>query len=238
MENSSAGYRGKFVRVKTAKNRSNASSRWLQRHLNDQYVIKARQDGYRSRAAYKLLEIHNKFHIFKKGYNVVDLGAAPGGWSQIAVNLIGSDKADATCKVVALDLLPMDPMAGAITLQQDFFLPEAQSRILEVLGGTLADVVMSDMAANTIGHSKTDHLRIMALCESSFDFALTILKPGGHFIAKIFRGGAEGSLLNIAKQKFKTVKHFKPDSSRKESSEFYLIALDRKADTDLYAISR
>jgi 23S rRNA (uridine2552-2'-O)-methyltransferase len=224
----SSGYRGKFVRVKTAKNRSNSSSRWLQRHLNDQYVFKARQDGYRSRAAYKLLEINDKFHIFKKGDNVVDLGAAPGGWSQVAIKLIESAKIGANNKLVALDILPMDPMAGAVTLEQDFFLPEAQDKIINELGGKLADIVMSDMAANTIGHSKTDHLRIMALCESSFDFALSILKPGGHFIAKIFRGGAESSLLNVAKQNFKIVKHFKPESSRKESSEFYLIALDKK----------
>jgi len=186
----SSGYRGKFTKVKTAKGRKKSSTLWLMRQLNDPYVAKSKLDGYRSRAAYKLLEINEKFRVLSPGMNVVDLGAAPGGWSQVAAKII--------------------PL------------------IINNLDNQLADVVLSDMAANTTGHSATDHLRIIDLCENAFQFAITILKPGGHFIAKIFRGGAENDLLNNIKQNFTTVKHFKPDSSRKTSSEFYLIALKKK----------
>ncbi|GAB4168561.1 MAG: RlmE family RNA methyltransferase [Rickettsiaceae bacterium] len=225
---SSTGYRGKFVKVKTAKRRKTSSTRWLERQLNDQYVARSKIDGYKSRAAYKLIEINDKFHILKPGINVIDLGAAPGGWSQVAAKLINSDSANAKNKLVAIDLLPIENIPGVISLQKDFYDPDAKAMIMSAFDGNLVDVVMSDMAANTTGHSQTDHLRIMALCENSLEFALKVLKPGGHFIAKIFRGGAESELLNIVKQNFVTVKHFKPDSSRKESSEFYLIAIGRK----------
>ncbi|PCJ29566.1 MAG: 23S rRNA methyltransferase [Rickettsiales bacterium] len=224
----SSGYRGKFTRVKTAKRRKPSSTRWLKRQLNDPYVAKAQLDGYRSRAAYKLIEINEKFNILKAGANVVDLGAAPGGWSQVAAKIIRSDAASAKNKLIAIDLLPIGNIAGVISFEKDFFEDGAKEMITDALDGRLADIVLSDMASNTTGHSPTDHLRIMDLCENALVFALTILKPGGHFIAKIFRGGAEGDFLSMVKQNFKKVKHFKPDSSRKESSEFYLIALERK----------
>lgn len=224
----SSGYRNKFVGVKTAKGRKGSSTRWLARQLNDPYVAKSKLDGYRCRAAYKLLEIHEKFGILNTGANIIDLGGAPGGWSQVAANLSGANKAGAKNKLIAIDLLKIDPLPGVICLQQDFFAPEAKALIMEHLKGELADVVLSDMAANTTGHRATDHLRIMDLCENAFHFAMTIMKPGGHFVAKIFRGGTETELLNIIKQQFETVKHFKPNSSRRESSEFYLIAMNRK----------
>lgn len=224
----STGYRSTFTRVKTAKGRKKSSSRWLARQLNDPYVAKAKLDGYRSRAAYKLVEITEKFKILAPGINVVDLGAAPGGWSQVAAKIIKSDNPRAKNKLIAIDLLDIESLSGVICLQKDFFEDDAKDMIINHLNGELADVVLSDMAANTIGHSATDHIRIVALCEDAFHFAMKILKPGGHFIAKIFRGGAEGELLNEIKQNFTTVKHFKPKSSRKESSEFYLIALGRK----------
>ena len=224
----SSGYRGKFTKVKTAKGRKKSSTRWLMRQLNDPYVAKAKLDGYRSRAAYKLLEINEKFKILPPGMNVVDLGAAPGGWSQVAAKIIQSDNANAKNKLIAIDLLPIEPIAGVTTLQKDFFADDTQSLITSHLNNQLADVVLSDMAANTIGHSATDHLRIIDLCENAFRFAMTILKPGGHFVTKIFRGGTEGDLLTEVKQNFTSVKHFKPNSSRKGSSEFYLIALGKK----------
>lgn len=224
----STGYRGKFTRVKTAKKRKSSSTRWLMRQLNDPYVAKSKLDGYRSRAAYKLIEINDKFRILSQGINVVDLGAAPGGWSQVAAKIIKSDSAKAKNKLIAIDLLPVEPLPGVTMLQKDFFEDDAKELIIEHLGGQLADVVLSDMAANTTGHSATDHIRIIDLCENAFHFALQILKPGGHFVAKIFRGGTEGELLAEVKKNFTTVKHFKPNSSRKESSEFYLIALGKK----------
>lgn len=222
------GFRGQFVRVKTAKRRATSSTRWLKRQLNDQYVLRARIDGYKSRAAYKIIEINDKFNLFKPGYNVVDLGAAPGGWSQVAAEIVKSDIKEAKNKIIAIDLLPIDNIAGVKSFQLDFYDKDTQNIVTEQLEGSRADIVMSDMAANTTGHSATDHLRIIALCEEALDFALKILKPGGHFVAKIFRGGAEGELLQRVKQNFKIVKHFKPNSSRKESSEFYLIAIDRQ----------
>jgi len=224
----SSGYRGKFTRVKTAKKRKPSSTRWLSRQLNDHYVAKSKIDGYRSRAAYKIIEINEKFQLFRPGMNVVDLGAAPGGWSQVVAKIIKSSTEKNKNKLVAIDLLPIDPISGAIFLQKNFFDQDAKEMIIESLDGNLADVVLSDMAANTTGNKPTDHLRIIDLCENALLFALTILKPGGSFVAKIFRGGAEGELLKLVKQNFKIVKHFKPESSRKESSEFYLIALDRK----------
>jgi 23S rRNA (uridine2552-2'-O)-methyltransferase len=224
----STGYRGKFTRVKTAKRRKTSSTNWLRRQLNDPFVAKSKIDGYKSRAAYKLIEINDKFHILNPGANVIDLGAAPGGWSQVAAKIINSDFASAKNKLIAIDLLPMEPIAGVTSFEKNFFDNDTKELIIDTLNGQLADVVLSDMAANTIGHSKTDHLRILDLCENALIFGLTILKPGGAFVAKIFRGGAENDLLTLAKQNFKIVKHFKPKSSRKESSEFYLIALEKK----------
>ena len=225
---SSSGYRGKFTEVKTAKRRKTSSTRWLKRQLNDPFVAKSKLDGYRSRAAYKLIEINDKFQILKPGTNVVDLGAAPGGWSQVAAKIIKSDSERTKNKLIAIDLLPIEGIGGVISFEKDFYEDDAKDLIIDSLDGQLVDVVLSDMAANSTGHSQTDHLRIMDLCENALIFALKILKPGGHFVAKIFRGGAEGDLLDLVKQNFKKVKHFKPESSRKESSEFYLVALERK----------
>ena len=225
---SSSGYRGKFTEVKTAKRRKTSSTRWLKRQLNDPFVAKSKLDGYRSRAAYKLIEINDKFQILKPGANVVDLGVAPGGWSQVAAKIIKSDSEKAKNKLIAIDLLPIEGIGGVTSFEKDFYEDDAKDLIIDSLDGQYVDVVLSDMAANTTGHSQTDHLRIMDLCENALIFALKILKPGGHFVAKIFRGGAEGDLLDLVKQNFKKVKHFKPESSRKESSEFYLVALERK----------
>jgi len=225
---SSTGYRGKFTEVKTAKKRKNSSTRWLKRQLNDPYVARSKLDGYKSRAAYKLIEINDKFHILRPGDNIIDLGAAPGGWSQVAAKIIKSDSLSSKNKLIAIDLLPIENIAGVTSFEKDFFEEDTKELIVNSLDGQLADAVLSDMAGNTIGHSSTDHLRIMNLCENALAFALTILKPGGHFVAKIFRGGAESDLLSVVKQNFKKVKHFKPESSRKESSEFYLIALEKK----------
>jgi len=224
---SNTGFRNKFVRLKTGKRRKTSSNTWLRRQLNDPFVGMAKLDGYRSRAAYKLIEINEKFKLFKPGMKLVDLGAAPGGWSQIAAKLVKADEKNGS-RIVAIDLLEMEEISGVTFFQKNFFDADAASLIKDALKGN-ADVVMSDMAANTTGHPATDHLRIMDLCEGALNFALTIIKPGGHFIAKIFRGGLENHILNIVKQNFSVVKHFKPASSRKESTEFYLVAMNRKA---------
>ncbi len=224
----SSGYRSKFTKVKTAKRKKISSTRWLKRQLNDPFVAKSKLDGYKSRAAYKLIEINNKFNLLKPGINVVDLGAAPGGWSQVATKIIESDSYSAKNKLIAIDLLPVEGIAGVTSFEKDFYEEDTKKLIIQTLDERLADVVLSDMAINTIGHSQTDHLRILNLCENALMFALTILKPGGHFVAKIFRGGAEFKLLTLMKQNFQHVKYFKPKSSRKESSEFYLIALKKK----------
>lgn len=204
-------------KIKTAKGRKISSIRWLERQLNDPYVAKAKKEGYRSRAAYKLLEIDEKVHALKKGQVVVDLGAAPGGWCQVAVQK--------GCKhVVAIDLLEMDPIPDVTFFQMDFMADEAPETLIGALGGERADVVMSDMAHNTIGHAQTDHLKIVALVEAAYEFAVEILAPNGTFIAKVFQGGTEGELLARMKREFKTVKHIKPPASRKESPETYVIA--------------
>lgn len=222
------GFRGKFVAVKTAKRRKTSSNQWLARQLNDPYVLKSKIDGYRSRAAYKLLEIHDKFHLLKPGMKVIDLGAAPGGWSQVAARLTKSDQQnEKNSEIIAVDLLEIEPIVGVQSIQKDFYSADAEGIITAMINGK-ADVVMSDMAANTTGHASTDHIRTLDLCEHALDFALKILKPGGHFVTKIFRGGAENSVLNRVKLNFHTVKHFKPASSRKESVEVYLVALNRK----------
>lgn len=211
--------------IKTAKRRKVSSTRWLERQLNDPYVALAKQNGYRSRASFKILEIDEKFKIFKKGFKVLDLGSAPGGWSQVVSKKVGKDN------VLAVDILDMAHIDGVKFIQQDFLAPEADSRIMDEIGGEKYDVVMSDMAANTTGDKSIDHLRTSALVEQAFNFALKVLKSGGVFVAKVFQGGTEPELFKIMKQKFKSVKHFKPDSSRKESVEMYVIAQGYKEDS-------
>lgn len=206
------------TRVRTAKGRKVSSTRWLQRQLNDPYVAEAKKLGFRSRAAFKLMEMDDRYGFLKAGGRVVDLGAAPGGWSQVAIERTGP-----AGHVVALDINAMEPLAGAHVLQADFLDPAAPGRIVEALGGP-ADVVLSDMAAPTTGHPPTDHLRIMALLEVALDFAASVLTPGGAFVAKVFQGGSERELLARMKRDFATVRHSKPPASRKESPELYVVA--------------
>lgn len=210
--------RGKHVRVKTARGRKTSSTRWLQRQLNDPYVREAQRLGYRSRAAFKLSELDDKFDFLAKGARVVDLGAAPGGWSQVAAERIGENG-----RVVALDLSPIEPLAGVHILEGDFY-DDGVLAELEAAIGPAADVVLSDMAAPATGHANTDHLRIMALAEAAYDFARPRLSEGGCFVAKVFQGGTERELLELLKRDFAKVAHAKPDSSRKESAEMYLVA--------------
>lgn len=208
--------------VKTAKKRSSSSTQWLNRQLNDPYVAMAKQAGYRARSAFKLIELNDKFHFLKAGKRVVDLGAAPGGWTQIAVREVKSSPENPL--VVGLDLLEMDPIPGAKTTQLDFLDDRAPDVLKEMLGGHKADVVLSDMAPNTTGMSEIDHLRIMGLLETAYAFACEILNTDGAFVAKIFQGGTEQNLLSEMKRRFAVVKHAKPPASRKESSEFYVVA--------------
>ncbi|NCO03642.1 MAG: RlmE family RNA methyltransferase [Alphaproteobacteria bacterium] len=208
--------REKTVRVKTAKKRTIASTRWLERQLNDPYVSRAQSEGYRGRAAFKLIEIDEKIGLLKKGMMVVDLGAAPGGWCQVA--------AKKGCQVVGLDILEMDELPGVDTIQMDFMDDNAPDKLIEMMKGEKADIVMSDMAPNTIGHRNTDHLRIMMLVEAAYYFAKDVLKEDGTFIAKVRQGGTQNELLAAMKKDFKTIKHIKPPASRKESSETYMIA--------------
>ncbi len=210
------GQRGLTVKLRTARGRTTASQKWLQRQLNDPYVRAAQQQGLRSRAAFKLMEIDDKLKLLHRGSRVVDLGAAPGGWSQVAV------KRGATT-VVGVDLLQVDPVTGATLLQGDFNDEAVQQQLRDLLGGT-ATIVLSDMAPNTTGHTATDHMRIVALAELAFVFSTEILEPGGAFIAKVFQGGSERSILAPMKQHFATVRHVKPSASRKESSELYVVA--------------
>jgi 23S rRNA (uridine2552-2'-O)-methyltransferase len=208
--------RGTAVQVRTAKSRSAASQRWLARQLNDPYVVAARQQGWRSRAAFKLLELDQRFRLIRRGMRVVDLGAAPGGWSQVAVRR-------GAALVVGIDLLPIDPVGGAQFLLGDFADPDMPARLTAALGGE-ADLVLSDMAPNTTGHSATDHLRIMALAEMALDFAISVLAEGGGFVAKVFQGGSERTMLERLRRHFAHVRHAKPPASRKESSELYVVA--------------
>ena len=205
------------VRVKGAKSLS--SKLWLERQLNDPYVARAKREGFRGRAAFKLIEIDDKHRLLKKGARVVDLGAAPGGWSQVAVKRIGAGQG----RVVAIDLLDMAPIAGVDFVQLDFLDPNAPDELKKMLGGP-ADVVLSDMAANATGHRKTDHLKIMALAEAAADFAREVLAPGGAFLCKVLQGGTEAMLLAGLKQDFASVKHVKPAASRTDSAELYLLA--------------
>lgn len=210
------------TRVKTARGRKNSSVRWLQRQLNDPYVAEARKRGLRSRAAFKLMELDDRFHLLKPGQKVVDLGAAPGGWTQVAVDRVKAGQS-ANGSVVGLDILEWETVPGATCITLDFLDPDAPRVLKEALGGK-ADVVLSDMAAPTTGHPATDHLRIMALLEVAWDFAEEVLAPGGTFVCKVFQGGTENELLTRMKRLCTTVKHAKPPSSRKESAEFYVIA--------------
>jgi 23S rRNA (uridine2552-2'-O)-methyltransferase len=206
------------VRVKTGKGRSLSSKLWLERQLNDPYVARARHEGLRSRAAFKLAEIDDKHHLLRPGARVVDLGAAPGGWSQVAAKRIGGRG-----RVVAIDVLDMEPIAGVEFARIDFLDPDAPSRLKAMLGGP-ADVVLSDLAANATGHRRTDHLKIMALVEAAAQFAGEVLKPGGSFLAKVIQGGTEGTLLAALKRDFAAVKHVKPAASRADSAELYVLA--------------
>lgn len=221
--------RQKKQTVKTAKGRKKSSTRWLQRQLNDPYVAEAQRLGYRSRAIFKLIQLDEKLKILKPGVRVVDLGAAPGGWTQLAVQKSKPDKTGA--KIVGLDILPMDDIAGAVILEKDFTDDDAPDVLKEALDGE-ADVVMSDMAAPTTGHRQTDHLRIMGLVEMAYDFARDVLALDGTFLCKVFQGGAEDTLLTLLKKEFKTVRHIKPDASRKESAETYLVATGFKGKTN------
>lgn len=223
-----SGARALKVRVKTARKRSNSSTRWLQRQLNDPYVHAAKREGYRSRAAFKLAEIDDKYRFLTPGGRVVDLGCAPGGWCQIAVARVKAEKADASAdgrhgRVIGLDYLEMDPVPGATILQLDFLSEGADDRVKALLAGE-ADVVLSDMAAPTTGHKQTDHMRIMALCDIAAHFAIEVLAPGGTFLAKVLRGGTENELLAMLKLHFKTVRHVKPKASRADSAEMYVLA--------------
>lgn len=211
------------VKVKTARGRTVAQARWLQRQLNDPYVIAAKSQGYRSRAAYKLIELDEKFKLLKPGMRVVDLGAAPGGWTQVAVQRVKAGEKSGGF-VLGVDINPVEPIPGAILMQQDFLAEGADTRVIEALGGK-ADLVLSDMAAPATGHRQTDHIRIMALCEAALDFALRVLNPGGGFVAKVLRGGTENELLNTMKRHFRVVKHVKPPASRSDSAESYVLAL-------------
>jgi 23S rRNA (uridine2552-2'-O)-methyltransferase len=209
------------TRVKTARKRSLSSTLWLQRQLNDPYVAQAKRDGYRSRAAYKIIEMDERFHLFRPGGRIVDLGAAPGGWSQVAAAHVKAK--DGRGGVVAVDLLDMEAIPGVAFAVKDFNDPDAPGFIKAMLGGA-ADGVMSDMAANATGHRQTDHLRIVALAELAAEFAMEILAPGGFFVAKVLQGGTEGQLLARLKSDFATVRHVKPAASRADSAELYVLA--------------
>jgi 23S rRNA (uridine2552-2'-O)-methyltransferase len=208
------------VTVRTAGKRKLSSKLWLERQLNDPYVAQAKREGYRSRAAYKLIEIDDKYHLLRSGMTVVDLGAAPGGWSQVAAKRVG---APGKGKVIAIDLLEMGEIAGVDFAQLDFLASDAPDKMIAMIGGR-ADVVLSDMAANTTGHRKTDQLRIVGLVEAAALFASEVLKPGGTFLAKVFQSGADAGLLAQLKRDFTGVRHVKPTASRQDSSERYVLA--------------
>ena len=216
------GARMLHVRVKTAKKRTVSSQRWLSRQLNDPYVVKSKLEGYRSRAAYKLIEIDDKYSILKPGQQVVDLGAAPGGWAQVAAERVQS--LEGRGYVVAIDYLAFDAIPGVEILQLDFTDPTAPERLKSGLANGRADVVLSDMAAPTIGHTRTDHLRIMGLAEMAIEFTAEVLSPGGVFLCKVFQGGTEGEILALLKRDFTSVKHVKPPASRQGSAELYVLA--------------
>lgn len=224
------GQRQLHVKVKTARKRSPSSARWLERQLNDPYVAASKRDGMRSRAAYKLAEIDDKYRLLKPGMRVLDLGAAPGGWSQIAAERVkatpgaGSAAGAGKGQVVAIDYLDFDPIPGVTALKLDFTAEHAEAELEALLRDGGADVVLSDMAAPTVGHTRTDHLRIMGLAEAAAHFAVRILSPGGTFLCKVFQGGAERELLDLLKRSFAVVRHIKPPASRADSAELYVLA--------------
>lgn len=223
---SGRGQRDLKVKVKTARGRKLSSTRWLERQLNDPYVAAAKRDGYRGRAAYKIIDLDDKYRFLVPGARVVDLGCAPGGWCQVAVkrvNALGEKGGKAVGRIIGLDLQEMEPIAGCELHQLDFMEDDADVRVKEWLGGN-ADVVMSDMAASASGHKQTDHMRIMALCEAAAELAFDVLEPGGTFVAKVLAGGAEGSLQGLLKQRFKKVANVKPGASRADSSEKFVVA--------------
>lgn len=212
--------RERTQRVKSGRGRKTSSSRWLSRHINDPYVHEANKLGLRSRAAFKIMQMDEKLKLIRPGMRVVDLGSAPGGWSQY----LGQKK---VAQVTAIDILPMDPLDGVNFIQMDFTDDAAPAKLKEMMGG-MADVVLSDLSPNTTGHKRTDHLRMVALVEMAWEFAAEVLKPGGSFVAKVFQGGTQDDLLSLIKPRFETVKHLKPPASRQESSEVYLVALGFK----------
>lgn len=224
--------RQSVVRVKTSARRSTSSTQWLNRQLNDPYVAEAKRMGYRSRAAFKLLQLDDKYHLLRPGKRVVDLGAAPGGWTQVAVERVQPDSSGG--RVVGVDILETPPLPGASVFQGDFLDPATPDRLRKILGGP-ADIVLSDMAAPTTGHPKTDHLRIMALAEAAYDFAGEVLAPGGAFVCKVFQGGTERDLLDRLKRDFQTVRHAKPPASRSDSAETYVVALGYRGAADASA---
>ena len=214
--NNTGGTRSLTVTVKTAHKRKLSSTLWLHRQLNDPYVVKAKKDGYRGRAAYKLIELDDRFKLLKPGMRVLDLGAAPGGWTQVAVQRCKS-------RVLGVDLKEIDPIPGAMLMVQDFMADEAPARIREALGGQV-DAVISDMAPNSSGHPSIDHIRIVGLCEAAVEFAFEVLAEGGIFVAKVLKGGTETELLKLLRANFEKVRHAKPEASRKDSAESYVVA--------------
>ena len=209
-------------RVKTARGRRLSSTRWLERQLNDPYVSRAKLEGFRSRSAFKLAEIDDEFQFLKPGGRIVDLGAAPGGWSQIAARRTSAESGEG--KVVAIDMHSIEAIAGVTIFKQDFLEEGAAEALVEALGGDKADAVVSDMAAHATGHRQTDHFKIMALADAGLVFARQVLKPGGTYVCKVLRGGAESELLTALKQEFRNVRHFKPASSREDSAELFLVS--------------
>ena len=210
------------VRVKTSKSKTVSQKIWLERQLNDPYVQEAKKLGYRSRSAFKLIEIDDKYEILKPGYRVVDLGAAPGGWCQVAVKRVKAEEGKGV--VVAIDMHSMDPIPSVIIFKKDFYDEDAPAVLIAALGGEQADCVLSDMATHATGHKQTDHINIIALVETGYVFAKSILKPGGTYLAKVLRGGTEGALLTSLKKDFRTVRHVKPMSSRDDSAELFMLA--------------
>lgn len=218
--NPSGRSRGKTVYVKNSRGRKTSSTRWLQRQLNDPFVAEAKRLGYRSRAAFKLIWIDDKYRLIKKAKRIVDLGSAPGGWSQVIV-----ERAQKSAELVAIDILEMDEVEGVKFMQMDFMAEDAEKKLFSMLSGKV-DLIVSDMANSATGHKQTDHLKTMAMCETALDFAKKTLAPGGNFVAKVLRGGTDHELLADLKKHFKKVHHAKPDSSRASSTEWYLVALD------------
>jgi len=211
------------VRVKTGKGRTVSQKNWLERQLNDPYVQEARKQGYRSRAAFKLIEIDDKYKFLKSGGRIVDLGAAPGGWSQVAVKRVKAEEGKG--KVIAIDMHGMDPLPSVTIFKKDFLEEDAPALLIEALGGEKADCVLSDMAAHATGHRQTDHIQIMTLAEAGYDFARQVLKPGGTYLAKVLRGGTEGEMLKLMKKDFASVRHVKPMASRDDSAELFVLAM-------------